>query len=188
LGGTDPVVGNDISADGARLIMVTGANRGGKTTFLRSIGAAQLMAQCGMFVCAREFTAPIATGVHTHFRRTEDRAMVSGKLDEELARMSAIADRLTSGALVLCNESFMSTNDREGAEIAAEILRALTDLGVRVVFVTHLHTLAQRFHADRAPGTVFLTADASRSFRLAPGTPSPTAHAADLARRFLGRS
>jgi DNA mismatch repair ATPase MutS len=46
------VVGNDIDADGDSLIIVTGANQGGKSTFLRSVGLAQVMTQCGMFVPA----------------------------------------------------------------------------------------------------------------------------------------
>jgi DNA mismatch repair ATPase MutS len=124
--------------------------------------------------------------MHTHFKREEDRSMTSGKLDEELARMSAIADRVTPGSLLLCNESFMSTNEREGAGIAGEVLRALVDLGIRVVFVTHLHTLASQLHAEHADATLFLTADAGRSFRLTPGTPSATAHATELANRILG--
>jgi hypothetical protein len=188
--GTNPVVGNDVTGDAVQLVMVTGANRGGKTTLLRSLGVAQLMMQCGMFVCAQSFTAAAATSVHTHFTREEDHSMISGKLDEELARMSAIADQLTPAALLLCNESFMSTNDREGTEIASEVLHALVDLGIRVVFVTHLHTLAHQFHTENATATLFLTAtptpDGNRSFRLTPDTPSGTAHATDLANRILG--
>ncbi|MDL4775830.1 MutS-related protein [Actinomadura xylanilytica] len=183
-------VGNDLDAAGAALIMVTGTNRGGKSTFLRSVGTAQLMMQCGMFVPARRFAAPVAHGIFTHFRREEDRSMSSGKLDEELARMSAVVDRLSPGALLLCNESFASTNEREGSDIAAEIIRALTGLGVRVVFVTHLYDLARRMHADADPGRLFLTterdAGGEPTFRIVPGEPSPTAHARDLYTRVFG--
>jgi DNA mismatch repair ATPase MutS len=52
-----PVVGNDVDADGKRLMIVTGANQGGKSTLLRSIGLAQLMMQAGMFVPAESFRA-----------------------------------------------------------------------------------------------------------------------------------
>ncbi|WP_067472493.1 MutS-related protein [Actinomadura hibisca] len=188
LGG--PVVANDLNADGTGLVMVTGTNRGGKTTFLRSLGLAQLMMQCGMFVCARSYSASLADGVFTHFKRGEDRSMSSGKLDEELARMSGVVDRLRPGALVLCNESFASTNEREGADIAAEILRGLTGLGIRMVFVTHLYDLAHRMHADPPVRCLFLTttpdAEGTPTFRLAPGTPSPTANAMDLYARVFG--
>ena len=82
------VVGNDMSADGKSLVMITGANRGGKSTFLRSIGLAQLMLQCGMFVTAESFRADVRAGIFTHFRREEDASMRRGKLDEGLPRFS----------------------------------------------------------------------------------------------------
>ena len=79
------VVGNDLNADGKPLVMITGANHGGKSTFLRSVGLAQLMMQSGMFVGAESFRADVCAGVFTHYKREEDAAMEGGKLDEKLA-------------------------------------------------------------------------------------------------------
>jgi len=79
------VIGNDANADDKSLVMITGANSGGKSTLLRSIGLAQLMTQCGMFVGAEAFRANVGKGLFTHFIREEDDSMTSGKLDEELA-------------------------------------------------------------------------------------------------------
>jgi hypothetical protein len=76
------VVGNDVSADDKPLVVITGANHGGKSTFLRSIGVAQLMMQCGLFVPAESFRADVRAGILTHFRREEDASMTHGKLDE----------------------------------------------------------------------------------------------------------
>ena len=81
---TDNVVGNDVDADGKPLVIITGANSGGKSTFLRSTGLAQLMMQCGMFVTARSLRASVCRQIFTHFIREEDPDMVSGRLDEEL--------------------------------------------------------------------------------------------------------
>jgi DNA mismatch repair ATPase MutS len=81
-----PVVGNKLQADGKSLVMITGANQGGKSTLLRSLGLAQLMMQSGMFVGARSLTASVCAGVSTHYKREEDAAMRGGKLDEELGR------------------------------------------------------------------------------------------------------
>ncbi len=111
-------VGNDLNADAKQLIMITGANQGGKSTFLRSVGQAYLMMQAGMFVPASSFAASVSTGVFTHFKREEDDTMEMGKLDEELDRMSVIAGQIKAGCLLLCNESFASTNEREGSEIS----------------------------------------------------------------------
>jgi DNA mismatch repair ATPase MutS len=132
------VVGNEAQAVGKDLILITGANQGGKSTFLRSIGQAQLMMQCGMFVPARSFGANLCEGLFTQFKREEDSAMESGKLDEELGRMSAIVNRLRPDAMLLFNESFAATNEREGAEIVRQITLALLESHVKVFFVTHL--------------------------------------------------
>ncbi|MPZ85339.1 MAG: DNA mismatch repair protein MutS [Actinophytocola sp.] len=187
-----PVVGNDLDADGTSLVFVTGANQGGKSTILRGVGLAQLMMQSGMFVAAESLRATVCGGVFTHFKRAEDPTMTSGKLDEELARMSELADHLAPGDLLLCNESFAATNEREGSEIARQVVRALTAAGVRVVFVTHLYDLAHGFYRQRPAGVVFLRAerrpDGRRTFRLVPGEPLPTSHGADSYRRIFGES
>lgn len=182
--GQDRVVGSDIDADGRALVLITGANQGGKSTFLRSIGLAQLMMQCGMFVCAQSYAASVCTGLFTHFTREEDAAMASGKLDEELGRMSAIVGDIRPGGLLLCNESFAATNEREGSQIAQQVIGALTESGVRVVFVTHFFDLADSFFRAAGDSAVFLRAerraDGQRTFRLLPGRPLPTSHARDV--------
>lgn len=186
----EPVVGNDIAADGRGLLVVTGANEGGKSTFLRSAGLAQIMMQAGMFVSADRYTADIRDAVFTHCRREEDSEMVSGKFDEELARMSEIAGRLTAGSFVLFNESFAATNEREGSEIARQIFRALREAGVKILCVTHLYDLASSLQAQYGTDAVFLKAerrsDGTRTFRLVEGAPEPTSHGEDLYEQVYG--
>jgi hypothetical protein len=183
-------VGNALDADGRQLIMITGANQGGKSTFLRSIGLAQLMMQAGMFVAAEEFAASTCTGVFTHFKREEDATMEKGKLDEELARMSGIADQIKVGGLLLGNESFASTNEREGSEVARQVIHALTGACIRVVFVTHLYDLAERCYAENAGTSLFLRAEREpngrRTFRLLEGEPLPTSYGQDLYQQVFG--
>lgn len=180
-------VGNDLSGP-VSLMVVTGANQGGKTTFLRSLGIAQLLMQAGMFVPASAFRGGLVGAVHTHFRRAEDDDLESGKLDEELTRMSRIVDRVRPGELVLMNESFAATDEIEGSWIAADIIDALLEHRVRVLLVTHFHALAQ--HYRQRPGTVFLRAerlpDGRRSHRLVPGAPHPTSHGMDLFEQLFG--
>lgn len=186
----DPVVSNTVAADGKPLVVITGANRGGKSTFLRSVGLAQLMLQCGMFVPAESLRASVSTGLFTHYKREEDASLESGKLDEELARMSGIADAIAPGSLLLCNESFASTNEREGSEIARQVVRALLEKRIRVVFVTHMFDLADGFRRQQADTTLFLRAeregDGQRSFRLVEGEPLPTSYGADTFQRVFG--
>ena len=135
-GGMRPV-GNELDADDKTLIVVTGANQGGKTTFLRSVGSAHVMMQSGMFAPAEKFRASLVGAVFTHFKREEDATMTSGKFDEELSRMNDIIDQLSPRSLLLFNESFSATNEREGSEIAGQIVAALLERGHKVLFVSH---------------------------------------------------
>lgn len=185
------VVGNDVDADAKPLVMITGANQGGKSTFLRSVGIAQLLMQAGVFVPAEDFSASVASGVYTHFKREEDASMTHGKLDEELKRMSELMPLLERGGMLLCNESFASTNEAEGSEIARQLVRALRESGVRVFYVTHLYDLAHGFFEERRPDSLFLRAergaDGSRPFRVTEGRPLPTSYGADSYRRIVGK-
>jgi DNA mismatch repair ATPase MutS len=186
------VVPNQVEADGKLLVVITGANQGGKSTFLRAMGQAQLMLQAGMFVAAEAFRANACSGIFTHFKREEDASMRSGKLDEELSRMSAIVDHLRPQGVVLFNESFASTNEREGSEIARQIVRALLDSGVKVLYVTHMFDLADGFHQALPERALFLRAerrpDGERTFRVVPGQPLPTSYGEDVYRRIFGQA
>jgi len=184
------VVGNDVMADNKDLVTITGANQGGKSTFLRSIGLAQLMMQCGMFVPAENFCANLCEGLFTHYKRKEDASMKSGKLDEELSRMSTIADDITSNSMALFNESFAATNEREGSEIARQIVSALLEKRIKVFFVTHQYEFAHGFYDRKMENAIFLRAerqaDGERTFRLIEGEPLQTSYGEDLYDRIFG--
>jgi len=183
------VVGNTTNADGRNLIVVTGANQGGKSSFLRSIGLAQVMMQCGMFVGAETFGAEICSAVFTHYKREEDSTMKSGKFDEELARMSEIADHVAANSLVLFNESFAATNEREGSEIAKQIVCALLEKRIKIFYVTHLYEFARGFFDTRTEDVLFLRAerqaDGTRTFKQLEGEPLETSYGEDLYRQIF---
>jgi len=186
----EKIVGNEVIADNKDLTVVTGANQGGKSTFLRSIGLAQLMMQCGMFVPAESFCANVSVGVFTHYRREEDAGMKSGKLDEELSRMSDIVDNIAPNSLLLFNESFAATNEREGSEIARQIIRALLEKRMKIFFVTHLYQCAHGFYDEKMKNAIFLRAErqtnGGRTFRLVEGEPLQTSFGEDLYNRIFG--
>jgi len=183
-----PVVPNDLDTGGQRLVVITGANGGGKSTVLRAVGLAQLLLGAGMFVAAESLTASVAHAIRTHFTREEDASLVGGRLDEELTRLAALVEATTPGTLVLLNESLSTTNEREGAAIARGVVDALVDAGVEVWFVTHNHHLASGL-ADAEPARAhFLRAergDGERPFRLVAAPPLPTSHGMDLYRRII---
>jgi DNA mismatch repair ATPase MutS len=183
------VVGNATDTDGKNLIIITGANQGGKSSFLRSIGLAQMMMQCGMFVGAEAYQGESCPALFTHFKREEDATMKSGKFDEELARMNGLVDHLVPNAMVLFNESFAATNEREGSEIARQIVSALLEKRVKVYFVTHLYEFARGFFGRNLPDAIFLRAerkaDGTRTFKLLEGAPLETSYGEDLYREVF---
>jgi DNA mismatch repair ATPase MutS len=182
------VSGNTVDASGKNLIIVTGANQGGKTTFLVSVGQAFLMMQCGMFVGAQNFSARVSA-VYTHFKREEDESLERGKLDEELHRLSAVVDCIHSGDLILMNESLASTNEAEGSAIAEQVIEALTQMGIRVIFVTHFFQFSGQRYQMKRDSDLFLRAnreaDGSRSFRLVTAPPLTTSFGQDIYRKIF---
>lgn len=115
--------------------------------------------------------------------------MESGKLDEELSRMSDILDNIRPNSMVLFNESFAATNDREGSEIARQIIRALLEKRIKIFFVTHLYQFAHGFYDKRMENTMFLRAErqagGKRTFKLIEKEPLPTSYGQDLYRRIF---
>lgn len=188
-------VGNTCELKDRMLIIITGANQGGKSTFLRSCGIAQVMMQCGLFVTAKSFSSGIFPSIFTHFTRREDSSMNSGRLDEELSRMSQIIDYLRPDSLVLLNESFATTTEKEGSEIAYNIVRALHEAGVRIITVTHLLSFARQLYSEAGGdsadpdgiwkgGVSFFCAerleDGRRTYRMKKSVPELTSFGLDL--------
>lgn len=186
---SDTIISNTLKEDSKNTFIITGANQGGKSTFLRSIGLAQIMMQTGMFVSAECFSTDICRQIFTHFKCEEDSHMVSGKLDEELRRMRDIVSELKPDDLVLFNESFSATNSREGADIIRGIVTALTECHVKLFFVTHTSEFACKFYHDYQKDTVYLCAerreDGKRTFRITEGAPLDTSYGEDLYREVF---
>lgn len=181
-------VGNTGNIDGKILTVITGANQGGKSTFLRSVGIAQVMMQCGLVVGAKQYSSSIYPNFFTHFTRREDSAMNSGRLDEELKRMDRIVSHVGENSLILLNESFATTTEKEGSTIAYDIIKALKEEKVRILTVTHLLSFAQRMYDevkdDKDTDVAFLSAehleDGTRTFKMIPHAPELTSFGLEL--------
>lgn len=177
-------VGNNHNILNKQIMVITGANQGGKTTFLRSYGQALLMLQAGLFTPAKSLKISISNGLYSHFDREEDTNMESGKLDDELKRLSKIIDNIKPKSLILFNESFQSTNEREGSTIGFEIIRALVDSNIKVILVTHMYELSNNILNEYKDKAVFMRAerneDGSRTFKILENETLRTSFAMDL--------
>jgi len=144
--------------------------------------------QCGLPVAADEYESGIFPAFFTHFTRREDSEMNSGRLDEELGRISKIIDNLGESTIVLLNESFATTTEKEGSVIAYDIIKALTEAGVKVLTVTHLLSFAQRMYSETAEnpqaGVEFFSAERTengrRTFKMIQHAPELTSFGLDL--------
>lgn len=192
----DPMVENDLAFDErARIYVLTGPNRGGKSVITCAVGLAQAMTQLGLFVPARHARISPADGIFTHFPTGAEDTIDKGRLGEECARLGEIFDSVTDESLVLLDESLSSTGSFEASFIAAEVLAGLSRVGCRCIFSTHLHELAAEIDAinarTAAEGGVPIDTlvagiekEGRRSFRILRAKPDGKSYARDIAGKY----
>lgn len=138
-----PVVTNSFElGPGESIMVVTGPNQGGKTTFARTFGQLHHLAACGCPVPAEDAGIRLVDDVFTLFERQEDAGSDRGKLQDDLVRMRHILHRATRRSVVVLNEMFSSTATDDAADLARRVLDPLLDRGCRGVCVTFLDELA----------------------------------------------
>jgi hypothetical protein len=142
------VVRNDFHLTGAeRLLVVSGPNQGGKTTFARMFGQLCVLAGLGCPVPGEAARIFLADRIFTHFEREEDIANLRGKLEEELVRLHRTCEAMTADSVVILNEIFNSTSLDDQAFLGTEILKrvlAADAIGVCVTFIDALSRLCEK--------------------------------------------
>ena len=188
---TKDLVVNDLVFDYDHTIYIlTGANRGGKTTSTQGIGLLYALAQGGVYVPADSFEFAPADCIYTHFPADEDQTMDLGRLGEECIRFKEIFTEATDKSLILMNETFSTTSFEEGYYIACDSIKALLTKGARTIYNTHMHKLgidAEEFSKDfkqKASSLIVKSDGGKRSFKLAIAPPEGSSYAADIAKKY----
>jgi len=191
----DEIVTNDFAFDDeARIFVLTGPNRGGKSVITVAVGAAQAMCQLGLPVPAKSASISPVDAIFTHFPEGADDTIDKGRLGEECARLREIFDGVTADSMILLDESLSSTGSYEASYIASEILCAFAAIRCRGIFSTHLHELASSIgeinEKSKGVGGVMIDTlvagieEGRRSFKIYRMKPDGKSYARDIADKY----
>lgn len=189
---SEEIVYNDLSFDNDHTIYIlTGANRGGKTTITQAVGLMFVLAQGGIFVPASSFVYKPVDCIYTHFPADEDKTMDLGRLGEECVRFKSIYSECTSDSLLLLNETFSTTSFEEGFYIAKDSVKALLKKQIRVIYNTHMHKLAadvdeinMESEGVKASSLIMKSDNGKRSFKVEVASPEGLSYAKDIAEKY----
>jgi len=183
------VVKNTIELDpGKSIILLTGANRGGKTTITQAISINLWFGQLGYYIPGRYASMPYVTRLFIHFPKEETETVNLGRLGEECIRFKKMFELGDNRSFYVMNESFQGTSHAESMQIAIEILKAVHDKGGMVIFNTHLHELLEELEKDIASDEIqsFIAGrDMKKSpFIIEEGRPLGKSYAIEIAKRY----
>ena len=190
------IVVNDLDFDTQRnLYLLTGANRGGKTTITQAVGLLYVLAQGGIFVPAGKFEFRPVDDIFTHYPADEDKTLDYGRLGEECKRFRELFAQCSPDSLLLLNETFSTTSFEEGFFIAKDAVMAILKKGTRCIYNTHMHKLAadlESLNAEsaaegaevKAESLVALSDGGQRSFKVKVAPPQGMSYARDIAEKY----
>ena len=187
------IVTNDIvfEKSGIYVHILTGANSGGKSVYIQTIGIVQVLFQLGLCVPASSACLCPLECIYTHFSTDCNTDILSGdsRFVAECKQMKNVIEKLSENSLLLMDESFSGTSSAEGAAVAAQVLKHICHKRCFCVYSTHIHEIVM-FMEDLnrkkqivAPMCVGMD-NGNRTYKILFGKTDELSHAYDIAKKY----
>lgn len=189
----EEIQGNDVNFDEIGMIYVlTGANSGGKSVFLQSIGIAQALFQLGLYIPATEAILSPSEHICVHFPSKVAIEVDGGRLEQECKMVGKILKEVSKTSFVLMDETFSSTSAYDASILAESMLKHLASIGCKGIFSTHIHSLGKAIdeinesetRLSKVQGLIAVTESGTRSYRIEVGRSEGHSHAKDIAKKY----